>query len=240
MLIPAWALADGKEAIEERLASPATRARIIREMEARWGQEHGRKLLDWAHVARCPWNPKLEGKTITEITLEKGKKKGLREDIETALDIQKGGGAQMVYDSMGDRDVERIMRYPYTAVASDAGLPEMGTGVPHPRAYGTRSRVLGRYVRELGVLTLEDAVRKMTALPARTFGLRDRGLLREGFWADVVIFDPARVGDRATYQQPHQYSVGLDFVLVNGVPVVEDGRPTEALPGRVVRRAGGK
>jgi len=111
------------------------------------------------------------------------------------------------------------------------GIREFGQGVPHPRGYGTNARVLGKYVRELGVLSLEEAVRKMTSLPARTFGFRDRGQIREGFWADLVMFDPARVADRATFEQPHQYSVGFDWVLVNGVVVIEDGQPTTARPG---------
>jgi N-acyl-D-amino-acid deacylase len=110
--------------------------------------------------------------------------------------------------------------------------------VPHPRAYGTNARVLGKYVREMGVITLEEAVRKMTSLPARTFGLRDRGLVREGFWADLVVFDPAKVSDQATFEKPHQYSVGFDYVLVNGVPVIEEGKAGGARPGKVVRRAG--
>jgi N-acyl-D-amino-acid deacylase len=239
MLLPSWALADGPAQVKQRLTDPATRAKIAREMEARWKKQHGRKHLDWAHVASCKWDPKLEGKTITQITAEKGRKKKLAQEIETVLEIQLGGGAQMVYDSMSQRDMERILRYPHTAIASDAGIPEFGSGVPHPRGYGTNARVLGKYARESGVITLEEAIRKMTSLPARTFGLRDRGLVREGFWADLVIFDPARVADRATYDKPHQYSAGFDFVLVNGVAVVDNGQPTAARPGQVVRRVGG-
>ena len=237
MMIPSWALADGAEAIRQRLTDPATRAKILAEMKDRWGRHHGRKHLDFAHVARCAHDPKLEGKTIYQITREKGRKPKLMQEFETVLEIQLAGGAQMVYDSMGPRDVERIMRYPNAAVASDAGIPEFGSGVPHPRAYGTNARVLGKYVREMGVITLEEAIRKMTALPARTFGLRDRGLVREGFWADLVIFDPAKVGDQATFEKPHQYSVGFDYVLVNGIPVIEAGQPTETRPGKVVKRS---
>jgi len=239
MLIPSWALADGAEAVRQRLTDPATRAKVLREMQERWGRRHGRKHLEWAHVARCSHDPKLEGKTITEVTREKGRKTRLRQELETVLDIQLAGGAQMVYDSMSPRDVERIMRYPHATVASDAGIPEFGSGVPHPRAYGTNARVLGKYVREMGVVTLEEAIRKMTSLPARTFGMRDRGLVREGFWADLVIFDPAKVTDQATFEKPHQYSAGFDYVLVNGVGVIEDGQPTAARPGRVVRRSVG-
>ncbi len=236
MLIPSWALADGPEAIRQRLTDAATRARILREMEDRWRRRHGRKHLDWAHVARCQHDRSLEGKTIYQITREKRRKARLRDEFETVLEIQLAGGAQMVYDSMSPRDVERILRYPYTGVASDAGIPEFGSGVPHPRAYGTNARVLGRYVREMRVIPLEEAIRKMTSLPARTFGFRDRGQVREGFRADLVIFDPARVADQATFEKPHQYSAGFDYVLVNGVPVIDEGRPTPAKPGRALRR----
>ncbi len=239
MLLPTWALADGADAVKQRLADPGTRARVLREMEQRWREMHGHQNLDWARVAQCAWDRALEGKSITQINAEKGRPENWTAELETVLEIQLGGGAQMIYSEMGDGDVERIMRYPHTAVASDGGIPEPGRGVPHPRSYGTNARVLARYVREKGVLTLEDAIRRMTALPARTFGLRDRGLLREGFWADLVIFDPARVADQATFDKPHQYSTGFDYVLVNGVPVIDDGRPADARPGRAVRRSGG-
>jgi N-acyl-D-amino-acid deacylase len=127
------------------------------------------------------------------------------------------------------------MRYPNTGVASDGGIRTTGEGKPHPRSYGTNARVLAEFVRNRGVLTLEDAIRKMTSLPARTFGFRGRGLVREGSWADLVIFDPAKVQDKATFQEPHQFSEGFDFVFVNGVMEVEDGRLTDARGGQVLR-----
>jgi N-acyl-D-amino-acid deacylase len=122
-------------------------------------------------------------------------------------------------------------------VGSDGGVVHFGTGMPHPRSYATNARVLAVFVRERGWLTLEDAVRRMTSLPARTFGFRDRGLIAEGMAADLVIFDPAQVADRSTFQQPHQFSAGFDWVLVNGVVAVEEGKLTEARGGRVLRRA---
>jgi N-acyl-D-amino-acid deacylase len=187
-------------------------------------------------VAACASDRSIEGKTIPEITVMRGRKKRLKDQIETILDIQAAGGAQMVYHSMGEMDVERIMRHPSTGVASDGGIREFGQGVPHPRSYGTNARVLAEFVRARGILSLEDAIRKMTSLPARTFGFRDRGLVREGFWADLVIFDPERVQDKATFQQPHQYSEGFDFVLVNGVVAVADGTLTDARGGKALRR----
>jgi N-acyl-D-amino-acid deacylase len=165
----------------------------------------------------------------------KGKPKTLRGEIDTILEIVDKGGAQMVYHSMGDEDVERIMRYPNTAFGSDGGIREFGVGKPHPRSYGTNARVLARYVREKNVLTLEDAIRRMTSLPARTFSLKDRGLIRPEMAADLVLFDPARVEDKATFPDPHQYSEGFDMVIVNGKIAVENGKLTEVRAGKVVR-----
>lgn len=232
--LPSWALADGPEKIKERLSDPATRARVVKEMASHI-KKLGRKDYSYAVVAACEWDRSLEGKSISEINRMKGRKKKLKNEIETVLELQSQGGAQMVYHSMGDQDVDRIMRYPNSAFASDGGIREFGVGVPHPRSYGTNARVLAEYVRNRNIITLEDAIRKMTSLPARTFGFRDRGLLREGYWADLVMFDPARVQDKATFQQPHHFSEGFDLVLVNGEAVVESGKLTGARPGKVFR-----
>jgi N-acyl-D-amino-acid deacylase len=236
MLIPSWAQADGWEKIKARYSDPATRRKIEKEMVESIRRK-GFKRLDYAVVARCWFDPKLEGKSIAQINREMGRKARLEQEVKTVLDLElKTGGRriQMVYFSMGDEDVERIMRAPFTAVASDAGVVQFGQGVPHPRAYGTNSRSLARYVREKGVITLEDAIRKMTSLPAQTFRMRGRGLLREGYWADVVVFDPAKVTDMATFEKPHQYAAGFDYVLVNGQAVVAEGKHTGAKPGQVV------
>jgi N-acyl-D-amino-acid deacylase len=138
---------------------------------------------------------------------------------------------------MGSEDVERIMRYPFTAVASDGGIVDFGQGVPHPRAYGNNARVLAEYVRYRKTLTLEDAIRRMTTLPARTFHLRDRGIIRENAAADIVIFDPAKVQDKATFEKPHQYSEGFDYVLVNGQIAAENGALTGARSGQILRHS---
>jgi N-acyl-D-amino-acid deacylase len=132
--------------------------------------------------------------------------------------------------------VRRIMAHPQTMIASDGRLTRPGDGVPHPRNYGTFPRVLGHYVRDEGVLTLEAAVRKMTAMPAARLGLRDRGCLREGCVADVTIFDPRTVRDVGTFEDPHHYAEGIPYVIVNGVPVVDGGRFGDARPGHVIRR----
>ncbi|MCS7026448.1 MAG: D-aminoacylase [Bryobacteraceae bacterium] len=232
--LPSWALADGREAQLERLSNPETRKRIAREMQERL-KHLGHPNFAYATVATFRPNREYEGKNVSEINVLLGRPATVEAEIETILDLMRQGGAQMVYHSMSETDVERIMRYPHTAVASDGGIREFGQGMPHPRSYGTNARVLAEYVRKRKVLTLEDAIRRMTSLPARTFGFRDRGLIREGMAADIVIFDPSKVQDKATFQQPHQYSDGFDWVLVNGVVAVEDGKLTDARAGQVIR-----
>jgi N-acyl-D-amino-acid deacylase len=237
-LLPSWALAGGAEAMRQRLADPATRARVAREMKDHIPRRNGRKRLDYAVVASCTWDRGREGKTIARINEELGRKRRLEDEILTVLDMMEKGGAQMIYHSMDERDVERIMRVPYAMVASDAGVIEPGVGVPHPRGYGTNARVLGRYVRERRTLRLEDAVRKMTSLPAQRFGLADRGLVRPGMWADLAVFNETTVADRATFESPHAPAQGFRYVLVNGEMVVEDGRHLGARPGRVLEGPG--
>ena len=235
--LPSWALADGPEAIRERLNSPETRARIKREMLERL-EGLGHKDYSYAIVARYEPEKSWEGKNISEVNALKGRQRIPAEEAETILEMMERGGAQMVYHSMGMEDVERILRYPNTAVASDGGVRVFGQGAPHPRSYGTNARVLAEFVRKRKVLTLEDAVRRMTSLPARTFDFRDRGQVREGFAADLVVFDPEKVQDKATYAEPHQYTEGFDYVLVNGVVMVDEGKITDNKGGRVLRRWG--
>jgi len=230
--LPTWALAEGK--IKERLADPETRRKIASAMKQNL-VEMGEPDYAFATVARFTPNAAYEGKTIPAISAVMSRAPGLDGQIETIFDLMNAGGAAMIYRLMGDVDIERIMRYPFTAVASDGGVTELGAGNPHPRSYGTNARVLAEYVRMRGVLTLEDAVRRMTSLPARTFSLRDRGLVREGMAADLLVFDPARVEDKATFAQPHQYSQGFDFVLVNGKIAVDEGKLTSAQGGQALR-----
>jgi len=230
--LPSWALADGK--VKERLAEPEMRRKIAAAMTQNLA-DLGQPDYSFATVARFRPNPAYEGKTISEINVMKGRGAGVANEIETIFDIMNDGGAQMIYHSMGGVDVERIMRYPFTAIGSDGGIVEFGAGMPHPRAYGTNARVLGEYVRNRGVLTWEDAIRRMTSLPARTFSFRDRGLIREGMAADLVLFDPARVEDKATFARPHQYSQGFDIVVVNGKIMVDDGKLTTARAGQTLR-----
>lgn len=233
--LPSWALADGEEAIRERLTSADTRKRIITEMLAE-ADSNGHKDYDYAMVASFAPDRSYEGKTISEINVLKGKPKTIEAEAETILDLIQQGGAQMIYHYMNNEDVERILRYPHTAIASDGGVREFGQGMPHPRSYGTNARVLAEFVRNRGVLTLEDAIRRMSSLPARTFGFRDRGIIATGMVADVVLFDPAKVQDKATFAAPHHYSEGFDVVLVNGRIAVDDGKPTGTMSGVILRK----
>ncbi len=235
ILLPSWALAGGKEAIQKRLQDGEIRQRIAAEMNQMLKRK-GHPDYSYAMVASFEPDRSLEGKTISEINLLRGRQQGLAGEILTIMEIVNQGGAQMVYHSMSMEDVERIMRYPHTAVASDGGTQVFGEGKPHPRSYGTNARVLSEFVRRREVLRLEDAIRRMTSLPARTFRFRDRGMIREGFAADLVLFDLDAVLDKATFEQPHQFSDGFELVLVNGEAVVEDGKLTGRRPGQILRR----
>ncbi len=234
--LPEWLLEGGREEGKKRLEDPAQKGRVVREMKE--GLKRA-AFKDYSHamVASYRTKPEYNGKSIVEITKLARGKADLGSQIEQVLEMYAAGGAQMVYHSMNEDDVRRIMREPFTMIASDSGVRRFGEGVPHPRGYGNNVRVLGLYARELKLITLEDAVRKMTSLPAQTFGLQDRGLVREGMAADLVIFDDATIADRATFAEPHQYPEGVHCVVVNGEAVFEDGRLTGARPGVALRRA---
>ena len=235
--MPNWAIAGGREEGKKRLADPETKARIVKEMKE--GLKRSKfKDYSFAYVASHRANPEFNGKNIAEITQIARSKKKLDDQIEQIFDMYSKGGAQMVYRVMDEADVQNIMRQPYTMIASDSGVRTFGAGVPHPRGYGNNARVLGRYVRELKIVSLEDAIRKMTSLPAQTFNLRDRGQLREGFAADIVIFDETMVTDKATFQAPHQYAEGFSTVIVNGKIVFDGQKMTGVMPGAPLRGQG--
>ncbi|HLM55943.1 MAG TPA: D-aminoacylase, partial [Pyrinomonadaceae bacterium] len=234
--LPDWVEEGGREAGAARLKDPAQHARALREMKDSL-KRSGFKDYSYAVVARYRPKPEFNGKSIAEVTKLQRGKSDVGSQIEQIFEMYAAGGASMVYHSMGEEDVRTIMREPFTMIASDSGVRQFGEGVPHPRGYGNNARVLGEYVRRLGLIPLEDAVRKMTSLPAQTFGFRDRGLVREGMAADLVIFDDAAVSDPSTFERPHQYAAGFSHVLVNGVPVIEEGRATGARPGAALRNS---
>lgn len=233
-LLPSWALAGGREEGRARLADKETHERIVREMLETL-KKSGFKDYAYAVVAVYEVDPTFNGKSIALLAKEKRGKGDLKAQLEQIFEMYASGGAGMVYHKMNEDDVQRIMRQPFTMIASDSSVRHFGEGVPHPRGYGNNARVLSRYVRELHLLTLEDAVRKMTSLPAQTFGLRERGLVREGYAADLVLFDPNTITDRATFTEPHKYPVGISYVFVNGEPVLAHGEMTKARPGVALR-----
>jgi N-acyl-D-amino-acid deacylase len=228
--MPSWVLAGGRAEGIKRLADPEQKKKVFEDMKKEL-KERGFKDYSYARVASYRAEPKFNGKNIKEITKEVRGKDNLDNQIEQILDMYQKGGASMVFHSMNEDDVQNIMRQPFTMIASDSGVRAFGSGVPHPRGYGNNARVLGRYVRELKLISLEDAIRKMTSLPAQTFNLRDRGLIREGFAADLVIFDPATITDKATFEQPHQYAEGFSTIIVNGRVVFADGKMTGEMSG---------
>lgn len=236
-LIPDEAFDGGREKFLERLADPAAKEKIVRGMKAMI-RNRGRDDYAYAVIASYRHDKSLNGLNIVEATKKVRNSDSLDEQIEMILDIQKNGGASGVFHGMNEEDLQRFMRHPNTMVACDSGLRKLGEGVPHPRGYGNNARVLGRYVRELKTLRLEDAIRKMTSLPANGFRLERRGELREGNWADIVVFDPEKISDPATYNDPHHYAVGIPYVLVNGVPVIKENEHTAAKPGMALRHKG--
>jgi dihydroorotase/N-acyl-D-amino-acid deacylase len=185
-------------------------------------------------LAVCQAEPALNGKNLAQITQDRGREPTVENAADTAMEILMKGNCQAVYHAIDESDIERIMRYPYTMIGSDGEVAVFGRGVIHPRSYGTFARVLGVYVRERHVITLEDAIRKMSSYPADRMNLMDRGLLRPGMKADVVIFDPDTIADKAEFGNPHQYATGVSYVLVNGQVAIDDGRITDARPGRIL------
>ena len=243
--LPPWAHDGGDKKMIERLKDPAMRARMRQDMltknadwENEWQEIPGPEAVLIAVVANPRLLP-LQGKTLAQIATERGK-----DPIETLMDILVEDEA-FTYNAvfgMSEPDVALALQQPWTSVDNDSQgtAPDgvLGKEHPHPRAYGTFPRILRKYVREEHKLTLEDAIRKFTALPAQRMRLADRGVLKQGMWADVVVFDPDTIRDVATFENPNQLSIGMQYVLVNGVPVIADGKMTNALPGQVVRGAG--
>jgi len=233
-LIPDWVREGGNKEFRDRVANPEQKAKVVAEMKQTL-QSKGRKDFSYAVIASCRSDHSLDGLNIAEAAKAKHGSDSLDAQIDTILDIQQGGGASGVFHGMNEDDLKIFMRHPNTMVACDSGLRKLGEGVPHPRGYGNNARVLAHYVRDLKVLRLEDAIRKMTSLPAGTFRFEGRGQLREGNWADIVVFDPEKVQDTATYKDPHHYPSGIPFVLVNGVPVISNGEHTGAKAGQPLR-----
>jgi N-acyl-D-amino-acid deacylase len=242
--IPSWAHDGGTAKLVERLKDPATRERIRKDMltpSRDWDNEWQEIPGPEAIMIGAVQNPKLQplqGKRLSEIA-----KLWNKDPIDALFDflIEDPSTGVAVF-GMSQPDVTLALQQPWVSIDNDSEgtSPEgiLGQAHPHPRAYGTFPRILSKYVREEKVLTLEDAIRKFSALPAQRMRLTDRGVLKAGMWADITIFDPATIHDRATFDNPNQLSEGMEYVLVNGVPVIEQGKMTGALPGKVLRGAG--
>jgi N-acyl-D-amino-acid deacylase len=233
-LFPQWSLEGGAASLRERLGAPEQRARIKTEIVRRIRDDRGAGDPKNVQFARCDHDPALAGRTLADATRARGLEPTIENAAEVAIEIQLKGGCSTIYHAMSEEDVVRILRHPLTMIASDGEAPVFGEASPHPRAYGTFPRVLGRYVREKNVIALEDAIRKMTSFPASRLKLYDRGVLRAGMKADVVVFDPATIADKSEFIKPHQYSVGIREVFVNGEAVLLGGKMTNARPGRVL------
>ncbi len=240
--IPSWAHEGGQKALLERLASPAIRARLKQEIKT--GSPGWWNIVEaaggWEGIvlanAQNTDNARFVGKNLAEIGKEWGK-----DSADAAFDLvaQGNGRVMAIYYMMSEQDIETALRFPWTSIGSDSGASAQfgaadATGLPHPRAYGNFPRLISRYVRERNTLSLEDAIRKMTSWPATRFRLDHRGSIKEGLWADAVVFDFDHLRDLATYSEPMLPPEGIDYVLVNGEVVVDHGKHTGAKPGKVL------
>ena len=237
-LIPQWAQAGGREEMLSRINSAETYSTIKNEVVAKILYDRGGGDPKNVFISRNSWAPDMAGKNLAELAIDAGLEPTPENAADVVFDIVRGGGATAVYHAIGPEDVDRIMQHPATAIGSDGPVGVFGEGAPHPRQYGTFARVLGLYVRERKILSLEEAIRKMSSQSARRLGIHDRGLLTKGYFADIAIFDPDEIIDKATFQNPHQYAIGTKFVLVNGSVVVENGQHTGARPGRILHGPG--
>jgi len=233
-LWPKWAQEGGREAIVGRLNDPETRKRILAESLVIIRDERGGGDARNVQIASCGFDASLAGKTLADVRAMRGLPATLEGAAEAAAWIVEQGGCSGIFHAIGEQDLVRILQHPATMIGSDGEVPIFGEASPHPRSYGTFVRVLGVYARDKGVITLEEAVRKMTSFPAARTGLADRGVLRPGMKADIVVFDAATVKDTATFERPHQYAIGVPYVVVNGEVVFENGAMTSARPGRVL------
>ena len=237
-LIPQWAQAGGRKKLLARIDDPKTRQLIIDGVVERILFDRGGGHPKNIFISKSSWNTSMEGKNLAELCIERNLEPSPYNAAMVVFEIIKGGGASAVYHAINSDDVDKIIQHPMTSIASDGPMTIFGVGSPHPRTYGTFARVLGRYVRERKILTLEEAIRKMTGLPAQILSINRRGLIKEGYYADITILDTSTVIDKATFEDPHQYAEGVFAVLVNGVIVVENGLHNGNRPGRVLRGPG--
>lgn len=237
---PLWAREGGPQKFADRLKDPAVRQKIRHDPDfITWSNEHG----SWNGIvmarAATAANRKYEGMSVAQIAAARGDK----DPGDTCIEVmaEEGGRISGVFHTMSEEDVRTVMQQRWVSIASDGSAINLNApGVPHPRNYSTNARVLGYYVRDQHLITLEDAVRKMTSLPAQILGVADRGQLHAGFAADVVLIDPAKVGETNSFEHPKSYAAGIPYVLVNGTVVIDNGKHTGARPGKAIRGPGYK
>lgn len=235
IMIPSYALEGGLEKFKERVQSQHFREKIRNEIAQKRLTSSKIDKLKNIIIANYDKNPDYNGKSLEEILTMKGEKAEVKNASELIIEIVENGDASAVFLQMTDDDVKALMKLSYVSIASDGGVQFPGKGFPHPRSYGTFPRVISKYVKEEKVLSLEHAIRKMTSLPAQVFRIKERGLIKEGFFADLVIFDFEKIKDNATFQNPHQYPSGIVYVIVNGKVVAEKGKHTGEYPGAIIK-----
>jgi dihydroorotase/N-acyl-D-amino-acid deacylase len=241
VLVPPWALAGGNAQLRARLANPVLKDSILRGVIEYLLNDRGGGDLRRVQFSRVRWDSTLNGKTLYDLVARTHREPTIENAAPIVLDAVLKGGGSMIYHIIDEGDVKRIMAHPQTMIASDGRLNRLNDGSsPHPRAYGTFPRVLGKYVREDKVLSLESAVNKMTGMPAMRLGLSDHGCLRVGCSANVTLFSADRVKDMGSFEDPHHYPEGIPYVIVNGVVVLDDGTFTSNRPGQVLKRSPGK
>ena len=235
VLIPGWARAGGNKQFAKRINNPLLRDSIKNGIIFNILNDRGGNDLNRVQFAKVKWMPELEGKTLKYWATKRGLNPSVENGAELVIEAQLKGGASCVFFAMDKEDVENIMKHPQTMIASDGRLVRPGDGHPHPRWYGTFPRVLGHYVRKKNTLSLSEAIYKMTLLPAKTIGLKNRGVLKEGMKADITIFNSKTVIDKATFKKPHQYPDGIFYVIVNGKLAIDDENFMGIKAGEVLR-----
>lgn len=232
ILFPQWALAGGPEQFAARINDPEQRARIEADMRILFETDRTGSDLSRIQFRVLPQDESYNGKRLSDYAADRGLPNDLETGIDLAIELELQGGFTAIYHSMDEADVIRIMQHPLAMFDTDGDPVSYGVGFPHPRSYGAFPRVLARYVRELEVISLEEAIMKMTSMPADQFNLTDRGRIEEGAYADIVIFDPETIADQATFVDPHRYPIGIDHVLINGTFVLKSGALTGERPGK--------
>lgn len=234
VLIPSWSLAGGNKNFKERIRNSVLRDSIKKEIIYNIMTDRGAGDISRIQFGKVTWQNELEGKTLADWCVMKNLEPTPENGADLVIEAEMNGGSGMIFHAMDEEDVDRIMKHPKTMIASDGRLSQPGDGHPHPRAYGTFPRVLGYYVRDRKVLKLEEAIHKMTQLPALRMGLKDRGVIAKNNYADFVIFNPATIKDKSTFEEPHQYPEGIRYVIVNGVVTVDEGKFTANRGGKVL------